>query len=131
MINKVKHSKRVIGAPNCNKEKSLEPNTAKEWIIGHPTHSINFLYYYMYMETVCEEIKEDMKNIEADSKKIDCYAILGRCPDARAFTGTHSQIGFNIIITPPRPRRRCAGLSFPGNNGARGSQVAIHLSLIP
>ena len=28
------------------------------------------------METVCEEIKEDMKNIEADSKKIDCYAIL-------------------------------------------------------
>ena len=30
----------------------------------------------MYMETVCEEIKEDMKNIEADSKKIDCYAIL-------------------------------------------------------
>ena len=25
---------------------------------------------------VCEEIKEDMKNIEADSKKIDCYAIL-------------------------------------------------------
>ena len=28
------------------------------------------------METVCEDIKEDMKNIEADSKKIDCYAIL-------------------------------------------------------
>ena len=28
----------------------------------------------MYMEPVCEEIKEDMKNIEADSKKIDCYA---------------------------------------------------------
>ena len=24
---------------------------------------------YVYMETVCEEIKEDMKNIEADSKK--------------------------------------------------------------
>ena len=23
-----------------------------------------------------DEIKEDMKNIEADSKKIDCYAIL-------------------------------------------------------
>ena len=38
MKNKVKHSKRVIGAPNCNKEKSLEPNTAKEWIIGHPIH---------------------------------------------------------------------------------------------
>ena len=30
----------------------------------------------MYMETVCEEIKEDMKNIDADSKKIDCYAIF-------------------------------------------------------
>ena len=28
------------------------------------------------MEMVCEEIKGDMKNIEADSKKIDCYAIL-------------------------------------------------------
>ena len=28
------------------------------------------------METICEEIKEVMKNIEADSKKIDCYAIL-------------------------------------------------------
>ena len=28
------------------------------------------------MKAVCEEIKEDMKNIEADSKKIDCYAIL-------------------------------------------------------
>ena len=27
----------------------------------------------MYMETVCEEIKEDMKK---KSKKIDCYAIL-------------------------------------------------------
>jgi len=31
---------------------------------------------YVYIETVCEDIKEDMKNIEADSKKIDCYAIL-------------------------------------------------------
>ena len=38
MKNKVKHSKRVIGAPNCNKEKTLVPNTAKEWIIGHPIH---------------------------------------------------------------------------------------------
>ena len=38
MKNKVKHSKRVIGAPNSNKEKTLEPNTAKEWIIGHPIH---------------------------------------------------------------------------------------------
>ena len=27
-------------------------------------------------DAVCQEIKEDMKNIEADSKKIDCYAIL-------------------------------------------------------
>jgi hypothetical protein len=25
---------------------------------------------------VCEEIKEDMKKIEEDGKKIDCYAIL-------------------------------------------------------
>ena len=25
---------------------------------------------------VCDEIEEDMKNIEANSKKIDCYAIL-------------------------------------------------------
>ena len=25
---------------------------------------------------VCEEIKEDMKKIESDAKKIDCYAIL-------------------------------------------------------
>ncbi len=28
------------------------------------------------MESICEEIKVDMKNIEEDSKKIDCYAIL-------------------------------------------------------
>jgi hypothetical protein len=34
---KVKHSKRVIGAPNTNKERILgAPNTAKEWVIGHP-----------------------------------------------------------------------------------------------
>ena len=38
MKNKVKYSKRVIGSPNCNKEKTLEPNTAREWIIGHPIH---------------------------------------------------------------------------------------------
>ena len=38
MKNKVKHSKRAIGAPNSNKEKTLGPNTAKEWIIGHPIH---------------------------------------------------------------------------------------------
>ena len=28
------------------------------------------------MEEACNEIKEDMKKIEEDSKKIDCYAIL-------------------------------------------------------
>lgn len=34
------------------------------------------------METICEEIKDDMHKIEEDSKKIDCYAILdliGHC----------------------------------------------------
>ena len=34
----VKHSKRVIGAPNSNKDRILVPNTAKEWVIGHPIH---------------------------------------------------------------------------------------------
>ena len=29
MKNKVKHSKRVIGAPNSNKEKTLEPTQRK------------------------------------------------------------------------------------------------------
>ncbi len=34
---KVKHSKRVIGAPNTNKERILgAPTTSKEWVIGHP-----------------------------------------------------------------------------------------------
>jgi len=28
------------------------------------------------MESICEELKEDMHKIEEDSKKIDCYAIL-------------------------------------------------------
>ena len=28
------------------------------------------------MDTVCDEIKEDMHKIEDDTKKIDCYAIL-------------------------------------------------------
>lgn len=28
------------------------------------------------MDTICEEIKDDMKKIEEDSRKIDCYAIL-------------------------------------------------------
>ena len=34
------------------------------------------------MESICEEIKDDMHKIEEDGKKIDCYAILdlkGRC----------------------------------------------------
>ena len=35
----VKHSKRVIGAPNSNKDRILgAPNNAKEWVIGHPIH---------------------------------------------------------------------------------------------
>jgi hypothetical protein len=39
MKNKVKHSKRVIGAPNSNKDRILgAPNNAKEWVIGHPIH---------------------------------------------------------------------------------------------
>jgi hypothetical protein len=28
------------------------------------------------MDSVCDDIKEDMHRIEEDSKKIDCYAIL-------------------------------------------------------
>ena len=35
---KVRHSKRVVGAPNINKERVLGPNTAKEWVLGHPIH---------------------------------------------------------------------------------------------
>ena len=39
MKHKVKHSKRVVGAPNSNKDRILgAPNTAKEWVIGHPIH---------------------------------------------------------------------------------------------
>ena len=38
MRSKVKHSKRVIGAPNTNKEKVLAPNTNKEWVIGQQMH---------------------------------------------------------------------------------------------
>ncbi len=35
----VKHSKRVIGAPNSNKDRVLGiPNNAKEWVIGHPIY---------------------------------------------------------------------------------------------
>ena len=28
------------------------------------------------METICEDIKQDMEQIQNDSKKINCYAIL-------------------------------------------------------
>jgi hypothetical protein len=41
-----------------------------------------YSYINIYMEAVCQEIKEDMHKIEEDSKKIDCYAILdliGHC----------------------------------------------------
>ena len=39
MKHKVKHSKRVIGAPNTNKDRVLgAPNNAKEWVVGHPIH---------------------------------------------------------------------------------------------
>ena len=33
------------------------------------------------MESICEELKEDMHKIEEDSKKIDCYAILDLIKD--------------------------------------------------
>ena len=39
-------------------------------------------YINIYMEAICEELKEDMHKIEEDSKKINCYAILdliGHC----------------------------------------------------
>ena len=39
MNHKVKHSKRVVGAPNSNKDRILgEPNNAKEWVIGQQIH---------------------------------------------------------------------------------------------
>ncbi len=39
MKHKVKHSKRVVGAPNSNKDRILgEANTAKEWVIGQQIH---------------------------------------------------------------------------------------------
>jgi hypothetical protein len=38
MRSKVKHSKRVIGAPNTNKEKVLGPSEHKEWVIGQQIH---------------------------------------------------------------------------------------------
>ena len=33
------------------------------------------------MEEACNEIKDDMKKMEEDSKKIDCYAILDLIKD--------------------------------------------------
>ena len=38
MKHKVRHSKRVVGAPNTNKERVLEANTSKEWVIGQLIH---------------------------------------------------------------------------------------------
>ena len=51
--------------------------------------------------------------------------------NARAYSGTHTQIGFNNIIILPRPRHQGEGLVFSGNNGDRGSPVAIRLSSSP
>jgi hypothetical protein len=36
MKTKTKYSKRVVGAPNTNKEKVLGPNNSKEWVVGQP-----------------------------------------------------------------------------------------------
>jgi hypothetical protein len=33
------------------------------------------------MDSVCEDIKNDMHNMEEDSKKINCYAILDLIKD--------------------------------------------------
>ena len=33
------------------------------------------------MEQICDEIKDDMKNIESDARKIDWYAILDLIKD--------------------------------------------------
>ena len=39
MKHKVTHTKRVVGAPNSNKDRILgEPNNAKEWVIGQQIH---------------------------------------------------------------------------------------------
>jgi len=32
-------------------------------------------------DSICDDIKDDMKNIEIDAKKIDCYAILDLIKD--------------------------------------------------
>ena len=38
MKQKIRHSKRIVGAPNTNKERVLEANTSKEWVLGQPIH---------------------------------------------------------------------------------------------
>ena len=43
---------------------------------------LNYFLNILYMDSICDELKEDMHKIEEDSKKIDCYAILdliGHC----------------------------------------------------
>ena len=43
---------------------------------------LNYFLNIIYMDSICDELKEDMHKIEEDSKKIDCYAILdliGHC----------------------------------------------------
>ena len=51
--------------------------------MGHrSTNALNKFLILIYMDSVCDEIKDDMHKIEEDSKKIDCYAILdliGHC----------------------------------------------------
>ena len=44
-------------------------------------HKIKYFLNIIYMDSVCEEIKDDMKYIESDAKKIDCYAILDLIKD--------------------------------------------------
>ena len=45
------------------------------------TNTLNKFLQLIYMEQICDEIKEDMHKIEEDSKKIDCYAILDLIKD--------------------------------------------------
>ena len=45
------------------------------------TNTLNKFLRLIYMEQICDEIKEDMHKIEEDSKKIDCYAILDLIKD--------------------------------------------------
>ena len=49
MKHKVKHSKRVIGAPNTNKDRVIgEANTAKERVMGHP-NTLNYFLILIYI----------------------------------------------------------------------------------